>query len=64
MRSRRVRRSGDTMHGYTCLTAWTGLSLLLVCGCHSAQPPATAPAADVGKVTIYLNGMGEKLHLL
>ncbi len=52
------------MRGNTCLTAWTGLSLLLVCGCHSAQPPATAPAADVGKVTIHLNGMGEKLHLL
>ena len=53
------------MHGHTCLTAWTGLSLLLVCGCHAAQRPATAPAAaDTGKVTIHVNGMGEKLHLL
>ena len=46
------------------LTALAGLSFICLWGCDSPSPPAEKAAADPGKVTILVKGMGEKLHLL
>ena len=46
------------------LTALAGFSLVCLWGCDSSSSPAENAAADSGKVTIHVAGMGEKLHLL
>jgi hypothetical protein len=53
------------MVGRSRSAAWLVLSALLICGCGSDAPPAaeTAPAAGDGKVTLYVEGMADRLGL-